>query len=85
MFYDKERVKSAAKRRVKSGRRAHFILGSQGSNYNTVSADTFTGKQRDDQNVPAAGKVKYKTQIIKRGIAGYFSHMTNAAVEGLQP
>ena len=54
---DKARVKSAAKRRLKSGRRAHFILGSNEPSYKTVSEDTFMGKPREDQNIPAAGKV----------------------------
>ena len=57
MNSDKARVKSAAKRRLKSGRRAHFVLGTSQLSYNTVSADTFTGKPREDEHIPAAGKV----------------------------
>lgn len=64
IHYDKERVRSAAKRRLKSGRRAHFILGSQASGYNTVTSDTFRGRQREDDDVPAAGKVRERESLF---------------------
>lgn len=54
---EKARNLSAAKRRIKSGRRAHFTLGYNEPVYKTVSHDTFTGKPKDDDNIPAAGKV----------------------------
>lgn len=54
---DKARIKSAAKRRLKSGRRAHFTLGTNSLSYKTVSGDTFAGKPLDDEHIPAAGKV----------------------------
>ena len=56
---DKARIKSAAKRRLKSGRRAHFSLGNSAPSYKTVSGDTFTGKPKDDEHIPAAGKVRF--------------------------
>ncbi|XP_067943688.1 uncharacterized protein [Watersipora subatra] len=55
---DKARIKSAAKRRLKSGKRAHFILGSSAPSYKTVSNETFMGRAREDANVMAAGKVE---------------------------
>lgn len=68
MNSDKARVKSAAKRRLKSGRRAHFVLGTSQLSYNTVSADTFTGKPREDEHIPAAGKTEKPSKE--------FSHFT---------
>lgn len=61
MAAEKVTVMTAAKRRLKSGRRAHFTLGNGQPSYNTVTADTFTGRQRNDDNVPAAGKVSINT------------------------
>lgn len=80
MFMDPEFSKARrrwkdeqTKGRLEDGRVAHFILGSDPQEHATENRVEFSGRKKEDEEVPAAGKI----ENIPDADFNYFRHSDN--------